>query len=197
LGKLGNVDLITVGGDSGAWVIDNHHGRVCGHVLAWCSKNCVAYIAPMQVMLEDIAQTLGASRITLPNPRTKITTKSLTQDNRQGLTQTSAAMAIEKPLPPLPLESLDSAEATLCTLGTDSVKVSDFADCMHELQGVVGGHFNLVSDDLSDLEKLHIEGPPTMLFPDTTHLHDIPTSYKSKSGMIVEERRMSSRLTQC
>ncbi|KAI9876956.1 MAG: hypothetical protein M1830_005198 [Pleopsidium flavum] len=199
-GKLGNIDLITAGGDSGAWVIDNHHGRVCGHVLAWCSKNCVAYIAPMQVMLEDIAQALGTSQITLPYPRGITTTKSLPHENRQNLIQTSAAMAIEKPLPPLPLDKdpLNSTETSLSTLaGSDSVKVSDLTDCMHELQGLAEGHVNLGSEELPDLGTLHIEGPPLMVFPDTTHLHDIPTSYRSKSGMIVEEHRMSRRLTQC
>jgi hypothetical protein len=55
-----------VGGDSGAWVIDNDQGRVCGHVLAWCERNAIAYICPMEVMLEDIKRTLGAKRICLP-----------------------------------------------------------------------------------------------------------------------------------
>jgi hypothetical protein len=55
-----------VGGDSGAWVIDNEQGRVCGHVLAWCERNAIAYICPMEVLLEDIKRTLGAKRICLP-----------------------------------------------------------------------------------------------------------------------------------
>jgi len=55
-----------VGGDSGAWVIDNEHGRVCGHVLAWCERNAIAYICPMEVLLEDIKRTLQASNICLP-----------------------------------------------------------------------------------------------------------------------------------
>lgn len=55
-----------VGGDSGAWVIDNDQGRVCGHVLAWCERNAITYICPMEVMLEDIKTTLGARRVTLP-----------------------------------------------------------------------------------------------------------------------------------
>ncbi|OJD32346.1 het-s domain protein [Diplodia corticola] len=55
-----------VGGDSGAWVIDNEHGRICGHVLAWCDRNHVAYICPMQVLLEDIKRTLGAKKVLLP-----------------------------------------------------------------------------------------------------------------------------------
>ncbi|KAL1964962.1 hypothetical protein VTN77DRAFT_6162 [Rasamsonia byssochlamydoides] len=55
-----------VPGDSGAWVFEKSTGRVCGHVLAWSEKSRTAYIAPMQVLLEDIARTLGASRVTLP-----------------------------------------------------------------------------------------------------------------------------------
>lgn len=58
-----------VPGDSGAWVFDKSTGRVCGHVLAWSEKNRMAYIAPMDILLEDIARTLHASQITLPgNP---------------------------------------------------------------------------------------------------------------------------------
>jgi hypothetical protein len=55
-----------VGGDSGAWVVQNGHHKVVGHVLAWCQKNCIAYICPMEVLLEDIKRTLGATRIYLP-----------------------------------------------------------------------------------------------------------------------------------
>ena len=54
-----------MGGDSGAWVIDNASGKVCGHVLAYSSKTNVAYIAPMEVLLDDMSQKLG-KRVTLP-----------------------------------------------------------------------------------------------------------------------------------
>lgn len=54
------------GGDSGAWVVDNIEGRVCGHVLAWSNRFGVAYVAPMDVMIEDMRRTLGATRIALP-----------------------------------------------------------------------------------------------------------------------------------
>lgn len=47
-------------------MIDNERGRVCGHVLAWCEKNKIAYICPMEVLLEDMKRTLGAKRILLP-----------------------------------------------------------------------------------------------------------------------------------
>jgi hypothetical protein len=61
--------LSVVPGDSGAWVFDKSTGRVCGHVLAWSEKSHTAYIAPMEVLLEDIARTLKASRVTLPGRR--------------------------------------------------------------------------------------------------------------------------------
>ena len=54
-----------VGGDSGAWVIDNATGGVCGHVTAYSDFGQYATIAPMEVMLHDMEQTLGTS-VALP-----------------------------------------------------------------------------------------------------------------------------------
>ncbi len=54
-----------VGGDSGAWVIDNATGGVCGHVTAYSEFGQYATIAPMEVMLHDMEQILGAS-VALP-----------------------------------------------------------------------------------------------------------------------------------
>jgi hypothetical protein len=39
---------------------------VCGHVLAYSERSRTAYIAPMQVLLEDISRTLGACTVELP-----------------------------------------------------------------------------------------------------------------------------------
>lgn len=47
-------------------MIQNNTHRVIGHVLAWCERNRIAYICPMEVLLEDIKRTLGAKRIYLP-----------------------------------------------------------------------------------------------------------------------------------
>ncbi|PWY70484.1 hypothetical protein BO70DRAFT_321853 [Aspergillus heteromorphus CBS 117.55] len=55
-----------VPGDSGAWVFEKSSGRVCGHVLAWSEKTHTAYIAPMEILLDDIARTLNASVVALP-----------------------------------------------------------------------------------------------------------------------------------
>lgn len=60
VGRLG------VPGDSGAWVVDNEHGRACGHVLAWSSRKQAAYICPMDVLLRDIGETLGARTVGFP-----------------------------------------------------------------------------------------------------------------------------------
>jgi len=55
-------------GDSGAWVYDPVSGGLCGHVLAWGDKSKTAYIAPMEVLFEDIRARLGASTVELPVP---------------------------------------------------------------------------------------------------------------------------------
>ncbi|WYZ40974.1 hypothetical protein EsH8_IV_001315 [Colletotrichum jinshuiense] len=55
-----------VPGDSGAWVVERAHGRVCGHVLAWSGRKRVAYICPMDVLLLDIAEALEARKVGLP-----------------------------------------------------------------------------------------------------------------------------------
>ena len=52
-----------VPGDSGAWVYDPETKKVCGHVLAWAEKSKTAYIAPMEVLFEDIRRTLGAETV--------------------------------------------------------------------------------------------------------------------------------------
>ncbi|KAF2200241.1 hypothetical protein GQ43DRAFT_481766 [Delitschia confertaspora ATCC 74209] len=55
-----------MGGDSGAWVIQNTTHRVCGHVLAYSERNHFTYICPMEILLQDIKRVLGAKRIYLP-----------------------------------------------------------------------------------------------------------------------------------
>ena len=50
--------ISTVGGDSGAWIVDNATGAVCGHVTAWNERGSYGILAPMEVMLHDMEQTL-------------------------------------------------------------------------------------------------------------------------------------------
>lgn len=57
---------IGIPGDSGAWIVEREHGRLCGHVLAWSERKKVAYLCPMDVMLLDIAETLDAGEVRLP-----------------------------------------------------------------------------------------------------------------------------------
>lgn len=54
-----------MGGDSGAWVVDNEFGRVCGHVLAYNQRLARAYISPMDMMFEDMKKSLGAQQVHL------------------------------------------------------------------------------------------------------------------------------------
>jgi len=54
-------------GNSGAWVIENTEGRVCGHVLGRSKKlTDRAYMSAMDLIFDDIKETLGARSITLP-----------------------------------------------------------------------------------------------------------------------------------
>jgi len=73
------------GGDSGAWVIQNNTHRVVGHVLAWCQHNRIAYICPMQVLLEDIRRVLGAKTIFLPGSAEHAASHSRTASSPQPI----------------------------------------------------------------------------------------------------------------
>lgn len=53
-------------GDSGAWIYEAESGQLCGHVLAWGSQSKTAYMAPMEVLFDDIKKTLGAGTVGLP-----------------------------------------------------------------------------------------------------------------------------------
>ena len=88
-----------VGGDSGAWVIDNQSGGVCGHVTAYSETMEYATIAPMEVLLHDMEQTLGTS-VALP-AAARTGDYSFTQQ----IISTSPALLNQKPRQ----TSLDSA----------------------------------------------------------------------------------------
>lgn len=53
-------------GDSGAWVYSEERRELCGHILAWSDALNVAYIAPMEVLFENIKSRLGAREVRLP-----------------------------------------------------------------------------------------------------------------------------------
>ncbi|PNY25443.1 Uncharacterized protein TCAP_04616 [Tolypocladium capitatum] len=71
-GRGGGIPM-GIPGDSGAWVVDRHHGQLCGHVLAWSQRKRVAYICPMDVLLLDVAQTLEAAEVRLPGGEPVVT----------------------------------------------------------------------------------------------------------------------------
>ncbi|TGJ81295.1 hypothetical protein E0Z10_g7458 [Xylaria hypoxylon] len=68
-------------GDSGAWIVDKLYGRLCGHILAWSDRKQVAYICPMDVLLLDIAETLQATDVRLPNGDAIVTISDQRGDN--------------------------------------------------------------------------------------------------------------------
>ncbi|KAI6838218.1 hypothetical protein KC340_g11624 [Hortaea werneckii] len=73
-----------VGGDSGAWVISNEDGRVCGHVLA--SKLGRTFICPMDLLLADIKETLGATTVELPiDPRVSASRRASTAEAEKAV----------------------------------------------------------------------------------------------------------------
>ena len=63
--------MTTVPGDSGAWIYNASTSQLCGHVLAWSDRRKTAYIAPMEVLFEDIKKTLDAEHVSLPTIATK------------------------------------------------------------------------------------------------------------------------------
>ena len=163
----------------------------------------------MQVMLEDIAETLGAERITLPDP-IEITraSRSLPVPNQQAHyqsqqrgTATTVTASIEKPLPPLPLSAQPIPPRTpesphLSTDLADDGIISDLAECMDELHGAVG--LGGAPFDLGlDLEKIRIDDPSAKLFPDTATLHNIPTSYERGQGVLGGEQRVADQVARC
>ncbi|KAL8677377.1 MAG: hypothetical protein Q9186_006175, partial [Xanthomendoza sp. 1 TL-2023] len=86
-----------MGGDSGAWVIDNATGGVCAHVLAWSQRSNTAYVAPMEVLLEDMAMTLGV-QVMLPGQQQRQQqqeTEVVTAESMAGgLVEETARLAI-------------------------------------------------------------------------------------------------------
>ncbi|KAL9028339.1 MAG: hypothetical protein Q9196_003277 [Gyalolechia fulgens] len=83
-----------MGGDSGAWVIDNATGGVCAHVLAWSQRNNTAYVAPMEVLFEDMAQTLAAD-VTLPDQELSLSTEPACVSNEALTKALTAPRAIQ------------------------------------------------------------------------------------------------------
>lgn len=90
-----------MGGDSGAWIIDNASGSVCGHVLAWSSKSSLAYLSPMELLLADMARVLRAE-VALPTFQTVV---------RKASPEAECAAAEEEEESSSPTASAASAES--------------------------------------------------------------------------------------
>ncbi|KAI4197139.1 MAG: hypothetical protein LQ346_003056 [Caloplaca aetnensis] len=86
-----------IGGDSGAWVIDNATGEACAHVLAWWAG--LAYVAPMEVLFEDMARTLSAD-VALPGQKQPITAKCEASNFRGGAGVDTPCRCSD-PMPPI------------------------------------------------------------------------------------------------
>jgi len=72
-------------GDSGAWIVDMIYGRLCGHILAWSERKQIAYICPMDVLLLDIAESLEATEVRLPNGAAIVTLTRTGEDNEAAV----------------------------------------------------------------------------------------------------------------
>ncbi|KAF2745140.1 hypothetical protein M011DRAFT_469851 [Sporormia fimetaria CBS 119925] len=83
------------GGDSGAWVIQNGTHRVIGHVLAFCERNRITYICPMEVILDDIKRTLGARNVYLPGSVEHIQHMAVRQGHRITLHEENGMQHLE------------------------------------------------------------------------------------------------------
>ncbi|CAG1975136.1 unnamed protein product [Fusarium graminearum] len=98
-------------GDSGAWIVSRDDGQLCGHVLAWSQRKRVAYICPMDVLLQDIADTLEAHEVKLPGGSAVVTSsvykkQDLVEDDLEDLLEE------EQDLPPQLVGSPDPVRAT-------------------------------------------------------------------------------------
>jgi hypothetical protein len=114
VGKLG------VPGDSGAWVVDNEHGRACGHVLAWSSRKKAAYICPMDVLLRDIGETLNATTISFPGGEDVYSTEApkVKETEQEEVTNLFYDMTLSHEEPAIheidsPVEGEDEHEASM------------------------------------------------------------------------------------
>ncbi|KAL6241371.1 hypothetical protein RBB50_011635 [Rhinocladiella similis] len=82
-----------VPGDSGAWVYDPVSGALCGHVLAWGDRSRTAYIAPMEVLFDDIKGRLGAQCVELPVPEGQEVEKNTPSSSSHAAAAVAAAAA--------------------------------------------------------------------------------------------------------
>ncbi|KIW16126.1 hypothetical protein PV08_06177 [Exophiala spinifera] len=84
-----------VPGDSGAWVYDPVSGALCGHVLAWGDRSRTAYIAPMEVLFDDIKGRLGAQCVELPVPEGQEVEKDIASSSHLAAAAKGVTVCVE------------------------------------------------------------------------------------------------------
>ncbi|KAL8629903.1 hypothetical protein Q9189_004400 [Teloschistes chrysophthalmus] len=109
-----------MGGDSGAWVIDNATGGVCAHVLAWSERCNTAYVAPMEVLFEDIAQTLGVDVMLPGQEDSGLQTKAAIDAAAESLVEATKSLGINDASPPSEPPPTKSEPPTLSALSRES-----------------------------------------------------------------------------
>jgi len=116
-------------GDSGAWIISSDRGNVCGHVLAYSPRKRVAYICPMDVLIQDIGLTLDAKTISFPSGEEIWSAEPKMEDMQQDMEDLLRDLQISNPKPsslpnPEPLlDERDRENAGDVTEGKESIPI--------------------------------------------------------------------------
>lgn len=117
----GTDDPHLVPGDSGAWIYNPTTGQLCGHVLAWGTSSKTAYIAPMEVLFEDIKEKLDAARVCLPNESEPVIDPVPVSHDASTITnaQSQPSTAQQQARTPDEVAGAKEIEATLRTIVID------------------------------------------------------------------------------
>lgn len=154
-----DANMLAVPGDSGAWIYNSSTLQLCGHVLAWSDKRKTAYIAPMEVLFDDIKKTLDADDVSLPNaaePADGTAGSGATKRLPPALGDTSAAqlnqqleMSREVELALREMKMGDEASLRWATTAADKARLpKDVPDSVH-----AAVEMRRTSPGLSDLAR--------------------------------------------
>ena len=135
-----------VGGDSGAWVIDNATGGVCGHVTAYSEFWQYATIAPMEVMFHDMERELGVS-VALPVTDAEVLTSSKTPS--EGEVACDSPPFATSPAPVHTMSDLSlNCVAEKWTRSQESKRKSVEGSSMQDMKGKAVGQPTIVREGL-------------------------------------------------
>ncbi|KAI8627309.1 hypothetical protein F5Y19DRAFT_486920 [Xylariaceae sp. FL1651] len=142
-------------GDSGAWIVDRLYGRLCGHILAWSERKQMAYICPMDVLLLDIAETLGATEVRLPGGEAIVTIAGNRGDSE--FVEVSGLDAwTEDDVPDT--EEIPQLKQTRASGSLEEVAVEDVNIPKGPPSSGIGGRFSSNMSILArDMDKVHIQ----------------------------------------